>query len=113
MGTAQDGQIRHRLHPDHIRRPGFRYAQCMDTVKLGKKGQLSVPKKILDELGLRGDDVLLVESTPDGAILLRPAGVYPIEIYSEARTQEFLAEDAMTDDLRASLQKRLSVQTPE
>jgi hypothetical protein len=37
-----------------------------------------------------------VEATPDGAILLRPAGVYPIEIYSDARVREFLAEDEMS-----------------
>lgn len=90
-----------------IRLAGFRYNDCMDTVKLGKKGQLSVPKKILDELGLAGDDVLLIETTPEGGILLQPATVYPIETYSAERTTEFLAEDTMTDELHALLAEKL------
>jgi AbrB family looped-hinge helix DNA binding protein len=68
----------------------------METAKLGKKGQISIPKAILDRLGLEGEMMLLVEATPDGSILLRPAGVYPIEIYSDARVREFLGEDEMS-----------------
>ena len=76
--------------------PEFWYIGIMETAKLGKKGQISLPKAILDALGLEGEMLLLVEATPDGAILLRPAGVYPIEIYSDARVREFLAEDEMS-----------------
>ena len=76
--------------------PEFWYIGNMETVKLGKKGQISIPKAVLDALGLEGEMLLLVEATPDGAILLRPAGVYPIEIYSDARVREFLAEDEMS-----------------
>jgi AbrB family looped-hinge helix DNA binding protein len=68
----------------------------METVKLGKKGQISIPKAILDALGLEGEMLLLAEATDNGAILLRPAGVYPIEIYSDARVREFLDEDEMS-----------------
>jgi AbrB family looped-hinge helix DNA binding protein len=68
----------------------------METVKLGKKGQISIPKAVLDRLGLEAESLLLVEATDDGAILLRPAGVYPIEIYSDTRVGEFLAEDEMS-----------------
>ena len=70
----------------------------METVKLGKKGQISIPKAVLDALGLQGEMLLLVEATPDGSILLRPAGVYPIEIYSDARVREFLDEDEMSTE---------------
>ncbi len=35
------------------------------------------------------DAPLLVETTNDGAIVLRQAGVYPIETYSDARIREF------------------------
>jgi hypothetical protein len=34
----------------------------------------------------------------DGSIVLRPAGVYPIEIYSDARVSEFLDEDHLTPE---------------
>jgi AbrB family looped-hinge helix DNA binding protein len=68
----------------------------VNITRLGKKGQVSIPKAVLDKLGLEPETVLLVESTDDGSILLRPAGVYPIELYSNARVSEFLEEDRMT-----------------
>ena len=70
----------------------------METVKLGKKGQISIPKAVLDALGLEGEMLLLVEATADGSILLRPAGIYPVEIYSDARVREFHREDEMNGD---------------
>ena len=68
----------------------------MEIVKLGKKGQVSIPKAILRDLALQDDTMLLVEPTPEGGILLRPAAVYPIERYSEKRIQEFLREDHLS-----------------
>ena len=61
----------------------------MEVVKLGKKGQLSLPAAVLRKLGLQGAATLLVEATDDGAVLLRPAAVYPVELYSDARLREF------------------------
>jgi AbrB family looped-hinge helix DNA binding protein len=74
--------------------------------RLGKKGQVSIPKAILDRLGIEPETVLLVESTDDGSILLRPAGVYPVEIYSDARVSEFLEEDRMTPDERKRIRRK-------
>jgi AbrB family looped-hinge helix DNA binding protein len=68
----------------------------METVRLGKKGQLSIPKAILQRLGLEGDTLLVVDTTPEGGIVLRPAGVYPLEIYGDERLREFQKEDRMT-----------------
>ncbi|MEK6243121.1 MAG: AbrB/MazE/SpoVT family DNA-binding domain-containing protein [Pseudomonadota bacterium] len=61
----------------------------MDIVKLGKKGQVSLPAGVLRKLGLQGSATLIVEATEDGAVVLRPAAVYPVEIYSDARVREF------------------------
>ena len=77
----------------------------METVKLGKKGQMSIPKDILKRLGLEGDVTLLVETTPEGAIVLRPAAIYPIEIYSDKRLKEFEAADRMDAKTAARLAK--------
>jgi len=49
----------------------------MEVVRLGKKGQISLPKAVLKGLGLTGEALLLVDVTPEGGILLKPAGVYP------------------------------------
>lgn len=68
----------------------------MDIVKLGKKGQVSLPAGVLRKLGLQGSATLLVEATDDGAIVLRPAAVYPVEIYSDARVREFNETNRIT-----------------
>lgn len=51
-----------------------------ELVKPGKKGQVSIPRSILKKLVLEGDIALLVDTTGDGAIVLRPAAAYPVEI---------------------------------
>ena len=73
----------------------------MELVKLGKKGQVTIPRAILRSVGLTGDTPLLVETTAEGAILLKPAAVYPVEIYSAPRVEEFERENAIPDALQA------------
>jgi AbrB family looped-hinge helix DNA binding protein len=79
----------------------------MEVIKLGKKGQVSIPKAILKRLGLEGETMLLVETTTDGGILLHPAGVYPIEMYTKERIEEFKIEDRLSDEEAEQLQHRL------
>ena len=69
----------------------------MSMTRMGKKGQVSIPKAILDQLGIEPETVMLVEAGGDGSILLRPAAVYPVELYSDSRVSEFLEEDRLTD----------------
>ena len=68
----------------------------MDVVKLGKKGQVSLPAAVLRKLGLHGKATLIVEATDDGAVILRPAAVYPVELYSDARIKEFDEANQLT-----------------
>ena len=68
----------------------------MNLIKLGKKGQVSIPQAVLRQLGIAPDTPLLVETTDDGAIVLRQVSVHPIEIYSDERLAEFAREDTMT-----------------
>ena len=78
----------------------------MDVVRLGKKGQISLPKAVLKRSGLTGAELLLVDVTLDGGVVLRPAGVYPIEFYSEQRISEFLAEDRLTSRERSRIGRK-------
>ncbi|MEW5982963.1 MAG: AbrB/MazE/SpoVT family DNA-binding domain-containing protein [Acidobacteriota bacterium] len=68
----------------------------MELVKLGKSGQVSIPRSVLRRLGITGEQAFLVDTTPEGAIVLTQAGVYPIEIYSEERIREFDEADRLT-----------------
>ena len=75
----------------------------MQLIKVGNKGQVSIPKSVLDQLGIRKETPMLVEVTPEGAILLRQAGVYPLEIYTEDRIREFQQADRLTAQERKRL----------
>ncbi len=77
----------------------------MDIVKLGKKGQVSLPASVLRKLGLHGAATLLVETTDEGTVVLRPAAVYPIEQYSDARLKEFEQADRISADEAARVRK--------
>ena len=76
----------------------------MELAKLSRKGQVSIPRRLLKALGLEGEGYFLVELAPDGAIVLRPVGIYPIEIYSDERIQAFLKEDTLTEEERARVE---------
>ena len=75
----------------------------MELAKLSRKGQPYIPKRLLKALGVEGEAYFLVELAPEGGLLLRPAGVYPLEVYTEERLQELLAEDTLTEEERARL----------
>ena len=77
----------------------------MDLVKLGKKGQVTIPKTILKQAGIAEDSPLLIGAAPDGTIVLRQAGVYPIELYTDERIAEFERENAIPDKLAARVEK--------
>jgi bifunctional DNA-binding transcriptional regulator/antitoxin component of YhaV-PrlF toxin-antitoxin module len=79
----------------------------MELVKLGKRGQLSIPRAVLRQLGIVGEQTLLVDVSPDGSIVLRQAGVYPLEIYSDGRLREFEEADRMTASEKARLKRKL------
>ena len=81
----------------------------MDIVKLGRKGQLTIPKAVLRRAGIDEDAPLIVDAAPDGSIVLRPAGVYPIEAYSDARIAEFERENAIPPELERRVERATKV----
>jgi AbrB family looped-hinge helix DNA binding protein len=83
--------------------PEIRYNGIVHLVKVGSKGQVSIPKAILVRLGIRKETAMLVEATSEGAIVLRPAGVYPLEIYREGRMREFEEADRLSPAERRRL----------
>lgn len=58
------------------------------TLTVTSRGVVTLPAKLRRALGLRADDHLIAETTPDG-LLLRPAVTLPVEIYTEQRIREF------------------------
>jgi AbrB family looped-hinge helix DNA binding protein len=85
----------------------------MELVKLGKKGQVTIPKGILRRLGIPDEAPLVVEATEDGAIVLRQAVVYPIEIYTDARVEEFSEASRITPQEEARVEAALRKRKPK
>jgi antitoxin PrlF len=70
------------------------------TLTMTSRGNVTLPAKLRRALGLKSDDQLIAETTPEG-LLLRPAVTLPVEMYSEKRIREF-------DEAEVDLEKVLS-----
>lgn len=77
----------------------------MELATLGKKGQVTIPRPVLKRPGLEGEVPLTVETTADGAIVLRQAILVPIEIYSEQRIKEFEESSRIDPKLLAAVRR--------
>jgi AbrB family looped-hinge helix DNA binding protein len=58
------------------------------TLTVTSRGVVTLPAKLRQSLGIKADDQLIAETTPEG-LLLRPAVTLPVEIYSDQRVREF------------------------
>ena len=70
------------------------------TLTVTSRGVVTLPAKLRAALGLKPDDHLIAETTPEG-LLLRPAVTLPVEVYSDQRIGEF-------DQAEADLEKVLT-----
>jgi AbrB family looped-hinge helix DNA binding protein len=69
------------------------------SLTVSRRGVVTLPAKLRQALGIKADDQLIAETTPEG-LLLRPAVTLPIEIYGDERIREF-------DEAEAELEKVL------
>ena len=77
--------------------------QSMKTsLTVSRRGVVTLPAKLRQALGIKADDQLIAETTPQG-LLLRPAVTLPIEIYSDERIREF---DEAEAELETVLRRR-------
>ena len=72
------------------------------TLTISSRGVLTLPAKLREAIGLRPEDPVIAETTPEG-LLLRPAVTLPVEIYTEARIREF---DRAEEELAGFLKKK-------
>ena len=68
------------------------------TLTVTRRGVVTLPAKLREALGLKADDQLIAETTPEG-LLLRPAVTLPVEIYGDKRVAEFDAAEAELEKL--------------
>ncbi len=58
------------------------------TLTINSRGVVTLPAKLRQAMGLKADDQLIAETTPQG-LLLRPAVTLPLELYTPERVKEF------------------------
>lgn len=63
------------------------------TLTINSRGVVTLPAKLRQAMGLKTDDQLIAETTPQG-LLLRPAVTLPLELYTPDRLQEFAEAEA-------------------
>ena len=72
------------------------------TVTVTSRGVVTLPARLRAAVGIRADDQLIVEATPEG-LLLRPAVTLPVEIYTPRQEREF---DEAEAELAQALARR-------
>jgi AbrB family looped-hinge helix DNA binding protein len=68
-----------------------------EPVRIGKRGTVVIPAPLRRAYGLT-EGSLVVAEPAEGGILLRPAAVLPVEIYTPERKAEFLLNSAVTPE---------------
>jgi AbrB family looped-hinge helix DNA binding protein len=72
------------------------------TLTVTSRGVVTLPARLREALGIKAEDRLIAETTPEG-LLLRPAVTLPIELYSDQRVREF---DAAERELEKVLNRK-------
>ncbi len=65
----------------------------METSKVGKRGTVVIPAALRRRFGIEEGSLVVAEATDEG-ILIRPAVVMPLEVYTPERKARFLLENA-------------------
>lgn len=68
-----------------------------EVLRVGKRGTVVIPATLRKTFGLDEGSFLVAEARPEG-ILLRPAAVLPVEVYTPERKAEFLLNNAVTQE---------------
>ena len=79
------------------------------AITITSRGVITLPARLRKALGLRADDQLIAEVTPEG-LLLRPAVTLPVELYTPEREREFDESEA---ELAAALRAPARARRPE
>ena len=77
-----------------------------EPTRIGKRGTLVLPAKLRKRYGFEEGTMVVAEESEYG-VLLRPAVVVPVEVYSLERKAEFLLANAVGAEDRKSAEKEV------
>ena len=73
----------------------------MEVSKVGKRGTVVIPAFLRRRFGIEEGSLVITEEREDG-VLIRPAVVMPVEVYTSERRAEFLLSNAVDAEEYAS-----------
>lgn len=75
-----------------------------ESSRVGKRGSFVIPAKLRRRFGIEEGSEVIAEETPEG-ILLRPAVIVPLELYTDERKAEFILSNAVdAEDYRRAVE---------
>ena len=86
-----------------------------ESTRVGRRGTIVLPAKIRRRYGFEEGTMVVVEESEYG-VLLRPAALLPVEIYSPERKAEFLLANAIDPEDRKAAEaeaRKLGVKPPK
>ncbi len=76
------------------------------TLTVSKKGQITLPANLRKKLGFEAGGTVIAEER-NGELVLRPAAVLEIEIYSNGDIARWDEEDRLDEETRNLIRERL------
>lgn len=66
----------------------------METVIIGERGQMTIPKKLREKLGIKPKSPVVIELKENG-ILIKPAVAVPLREFSDEFVKQLVKEDML------------------
>jgi AbrB family looped-hinge helix DNA binding protein len=82
-------------------------AEAKTSVVVSSRGQITLPAGLRHRLGIKEGGVVTLEER-NGELVLRPAAVIELTMYSDADIARWDAEDELSDAERRRIQKKLA-----
>ena len=73
-----------------------------ETLVVSSRGQITLPARLRKRYGIKGGDVVILEERGN-EVVLKPAAVLELDIYSDEQIAEWDAHDRLADAERKQL----------
>lgn len=81
--------------------------ESKSTVVVSPRGQITLPADVRKRLGIKEGGVVTLEER-DGSLILRPAAVVELTMYSDEDIARWDAEDVLSDAERRRIERKLA-----
>jgi AbrB family looped-hinge helix DNA binding protein len=78
-----------------------------DTVIVSSRGQITLPAELRQRVGIKQGGVITIEERR-GALILRPAAVIELTMYSDEEIARWDADDQLGEEERRKIRKKLA-----